>query len=174
MKGSNPMRYVLLAILPILAIFLQSTFFNTYTINGAVPDMVLVFAIFYALLNGGNKGALYGVFCGLLEDLYMGRFIGMNAVSKAVTAYIVGKLQGRVFEENVAVGIIGVIFGSIINAILLFILAFLFFPVFHIDRTIISNIFFQACYNILITTPIYIWYYQSSKRGLLKETGERL
>ena len=168
------MRYILLAILPFLAIFLQSTFFRAYTINGAVPDMVLVFVIFYALLNGGNKGAVYGFFCGLLEDLYMGRFIGINAISKAITAYIVGRLQGRVFEENVAVGIIGVILGSVINGSLLFILALIFFDIFHIDRTIIINIFFQTCYNTLITTPIYIWYYQSSKRGLLKETGERL
>lgn len=168
------MRYILLAILPFLAIFLQSTFFNAYTINGAVPDMVLVFVIFYALLNGGDKGALYGLFCGLLEDLYMGRFIGMNAISKSITAFIVGRLQGRVFEENVAVGIIGVILGSLINAGLLFILAFMYFAIFHVDRSIIINIFFQTCYNTLITTPIYIWYYQSSKRGLLKETGERL
>lgn len=168
------MRYILLAILPFLAIFLQSTFFNTYTMNGTVPDMVLVFVIFYALLNGGNKGALYGVFCGLLEDLYMGRFIGMNTISKAITAYIIGRFQGRVFEENVAVGIIGVILGSLINAILLFILAFMYFEIFHVDQSIIINIFYQTCYNTLITTPIYIWYYQSSKRGLLKETGERL
>jgi len=167
-------RYILLAILPFLAIFLQSTFFNTYTMNGTVPDMVLVFVIFYALLNGGNKGALYGVFCGLLEDLYMGRFIGMNTISKAITAYIIGRFQGRVFEENVAVGIIGVILGSLINAILLFILAFMYFEIFHVDQSIIINIFYQTCYNTLITTPIYIWYYQSSKRGLLKETGERL
>lgn len=168
------MRYIMLAILPFLAIFLQSTFFNSYTIYGTVPDMVLVFVIFYALLNGGNKGALYGVFCGLLEDIYMGRFIGMNAISKAITAYIIGRIQGKVFEENVAVGIIGVILGSLINAGLLFMLAFFYFAIFHIDQTIIINIISQTCYNTLITTPIYIWYYQSSKRGLLKETGERL
>lgn len=168
------MRYIMLAILPFLAIFLQSTFFNSYTIYGTVPDMVLVFVIFYALLNGGNKGALYGVFCGLLEDIYMGRFIGMNAISKAITAYIIGRIQGKVFEENVAVGIIGVILGSLINAGILFMLAFFYFAIFHIDQTIIINIISQTCYNTLITTPIYIWYYQSSKRGLLKETGERL
>lgn len=168
------MRYILLTILPFLAIFLQSTFFSAYTINGTVPDMVLVFVIFYALLNGGSKGALYGLFCGLLEDLFMGRFIGMNAISKSLTAYIIGRLQGRVFEENVAVGIIGVIFGSVINAGLIFILAFLYFAMFHLDRAIFINILFQTCYNSLITTPIYMWYYQSSKRGLLKETGERL
>lgn len=167
------MRFILLALLPLLAIFLQSTLFASYSIKGAVPDMVLVFVIFYALLNGAEKGAKYGLICGLLEDLYTGRFIGMNALSKAATAYIIGKLQGRVFEENVAVGIIGVILGSLLNAFLLFILAFVYFAVFNIDRSLFINIIYQSFYNVVITTPIYLWYYQSSKRGLLKETGER-
>jgi len=167
------LRFILLALLPLLAIFLQSTLFASYSIKGVVPDMVLVFVIFYALLNGAEKGARYGLICGLLEDLYTGRFIGMNALSKAATAYIIGKLQGRVFEENVAVGIIGVILGSLLNACLLFILAFAYFAVFNIDRSLFINIIYQSFYNIVITTPIYLWYYQSSKRGLLKETGER-
>lgn len=167
------MRYFLLAILPFLAIFLQSTFFNSYSINGAVPDMVLVFVIFYALLNGGKKGSYYGLFCGLLEDFYTGRFIGINAITKAITAYIIGRLQGKVFEENVAVGIIGVILGSLINAGLLLVLAMINFSTFHVDTLLFMNMLYQTLYNVLITTPIYIWYYQSSKRGLLKETGER-
>lgn len=167
------MRFILLALLPLLAIFLQSTLFASYSIKGVVPDMVLVFVIFYALLNGAEKGARYGLICGLLEDLYTGRFIGMNALSKAATAYIIGKLQGRVFAENVAVGIIGVILGSLLNACLFFILAFAYFAVFNIDRSLFINIIYQSFYNVVITTPIYLWYYQSSKRGLLKETGER-
>ena len=167
------MRFILLALLPLLAIFLQSTLFASYSIKGVVPDMVLVFVIFYALLNGAEKGARYGLICGLLEDLYTGRFIGMNALSKAATAYIIGKLQGRVFAENVAVGIIGVFLGSLLNACLLFILAFAYFAVFNIDRSLFINIIYQSFYNVVITTPIYLWYYQSSKRGLLKETGER-
>ncbi len=167
------MRYILLAILPFLAIFLQSTFFNSFSIKGTVPDMVLVFVIFYALLNGARKGSYYGLFCGLLEDLYTGRFIGMNAITKGITAYIIGRFEGRVFEENVAVGIIGVIMGSLINSCLLLILAWINFRIFHVDMAIFISMLYQALYNVLITTPIYIWYYQSSKRGLLKETGER-
>jgi rod shape-determining protein MreD len=167
------LRFILLALLPLLAIFLQSTLFASYSIKGVVPDMVLVFVIFYALLNGAEKGARYGLICGLLEDLYTGRFIGINALSKAATAYIIGKLQGRVFAENVVVGIIGVILGSLLNACLFFILAFAYFAVFNIDRSLFINIIYQSFYNVVITTPIYLWYYQSSKRGLLKETGER-
>lgn len=167
------MRYILLAILPFLAIFLQSTFFNAYSIKGTVPDMVLVFVIFYALLNGEKKGAYYGLICGLLEDLYIGRFIGINAITKGITAYLIGRFQGRVFAENVGVAIFGVILGSIINSCLLLVLALIYFSIFHISLSVFINMLYQTLYNIIITTPIYIWFYQSSKRGLLKETGER-
>ena len=66
--------------------------------------MVLVLVIFYAIFNGANRGTVYGVMCGLLEDLYMGRFIGINAISKGVTAYVIGRLQGNVFKENLMIG----------------------------------------------------------------------
>ncbi|CFX80796.1 Cell shape-determining protein MreD [Syntrophomonas zehnderi OL-4] len=166
------MRYFLLAILPFLAIFLQSTFFNSYSIKGAVPDIVLVFVIFYALLNGGRKGAYYGLCCGLLEDLFIGRFIGINAIAKAITAYVIGILQGRVFEENVIVGIIGVILGSIINAGLLLVLVLLNFSAFNVNELLFMDMLYQTLYNALVAAPIYIWFYQSSRRGLLKGTGE--
>jgi len=167
-------RFVLLALLPLSAIFFQSTLFASYSIKGVVPDLVLVFVIFYALLNGAEKGARYGLICGLLEDLYAGRFIGMNALSKTVTAYIIGRLQHRVFTENVAVSIFSVIIGSLLNAFILIIVALIYFAAFNVTISLFINIFYQVIYNVVLTTPIYIWYYQSSKRGLLKDTGDRL
>lgn len=167
------MRFIVLALLPLLAIFFQSTFFANYSIKGVVPDLVLVFVIFYALLNGADKGARYGLLCGLLEDLYTGRFIGMNAVSKSVTAYIIGRMQHRVFTENVAVGIFSVIIGSLLNAFLLLIMALIYFAAFNLTINFLIDALYQVVYNVLLTTPIYLWYYQSSKRGLLKDTGER-
>lgn len=167
------MRFIVLALLPLLAIFFQSTFFANYSIKGVVPDLVLVFVIFYALLNGADKGARYGLLCGLLEDLYTGRFIGMNAVSKSVTAYIIGRMQHRVFTENVAVGIISVVIGSLLNAFLLLIIALIYFAAFNLTISFLIETLYQVVYNVLLTTPIYLWYYRSSKRGLLKDTGER-
>ncbi|HWQ76087.1 MAG TPA: rod shape-determining protein MreD [Syntrophomonas sp.] len=168
------MRYILLVLLPFLSVFLQTTIFADISIRGVVPDLVLVFVIFYALLNGANKGVVYGLLCGLLEDLYTGRFIGMNAVSKAATAYIIGKFRRRVFTENLGVGIFCVIIGSMINALINLILAFVYFTVFNISLHLLINVCYQILYNVLLATPLYIWYYRSSKRGWLKETGDKL
>ncbi len=167
------MRYFILALLPFLALFLQSTIFRTFSINGAIPDMVLVLVVFYALLNGDRKGTVYGVMCGLLEDLYIGQFIGINSISKAITAFIIGRLQGNVFKENLIVGVIGVIGGTVLNSGLLFILSLTSFEVFHLDHSIFIDMVYQGIYNTLIAIPMYVWYYRSSSRGLLREVGER-
>lgn len=167
------MRYVVLFFLPFLAIFLQSTVFSFYTINGALPDIVLVTVVCYSILNGARKGAVYGFLCGLLEDLYMGRFIGINALSKSLTAYIIGSLQGNVFRENLMVGVLGVFIATLINSGFLFLLSLLSMEVFHFDTSILSNILYQNIYNVLIATPVYIWFYNSSKHGILGLTGER-
>ena len=166
------MRYLILTILPFLSIFLQSTFFSNYSIKGTVPDLVLVFVVFFALLNGAGKGTTYALLCGLLEDLYIGRFIGLNVISKGLTAYIVGKLQGNVFKEYLLVGVAGVIIGSIINNVLLLILSIATFEVFNFDQSILIGIFYQTFYNTMISAPLYIWYYRSHNMGLLRGAGK--
>lgn len=168
------MRYIILILLPFISIFLQTTVFSSFSMKGNIPDLVLIFVVFFALLNGSARNAaVYGFLCGLLEDLYIGRFIGLNALSKGITAYIIGILEGRVFKENLFVGIISVMIGTFINSLCLLILSLISYNVFHLDINIFPSIGYQTIYNILLAIPIYAWYYHSTKRGLLRPVGER-
>lgn len=163
------MRYVMLTLLPFLAIFLQSTIFSNYSINGTVPDVVLIFVTFYALLNGPNKGTFYGIACGLLEDLYLGRFVGIDAISKGLVAYFIGKLQGNVFKENILVAVMVVVLATVLNAGLVSLVMAISMQVFYIDLLVAKSIVYQVLYNGALTAPLYIWYYNSSRNGWLKE-----
>lgn len=167
------MRYFVLGFLPFIAIFLESTFFRTYSLFGTLPDLVLIFVVFHSFLNGDRKGAVYGFLCGLLEDLYMGRFIGVNALSKAMTGFIIGRLQVRFFNENLLVGLLVVLIGTVLNSAFMLVLGWSTFNVFNLDLSIISAAIFQSLYNLLLAVPIYIFYYNSFQKGLLNITGER-
>ncbi len=167
------MRYLMLCLLPILSLFLQSTLFSTYSIKNTLPDLVLVFVIFYALLNDARKAAQYGFLCGMLEDLLVGRFIGMNALGKGLTAYVIGAVQGNVFKENLAVGILSVLVGSGLNYLLLLILSLILGMLTEVDQQVFITLFYQAIYNLLLSTPLYVWYYNSSRYGLLRQNRER-
>ncbi len=163
------MRAIVLALLPFLALFLQTTFFRTIPFRGVIPDLLLILVIFYAIFNGASKGAVYGVACGLWEDLYLGRIIGVNAISKGLTAFILGRMKGNVFQDNILVGVIGVLAGTAINSMFLFILSLMAIPGFHLDTTILTDVLLQGIYNTLIAVPLYIWYFRSSRAGVLKE-----
>jgi len=165
-------RIFILILLPWLAILLQSTIFSTYSIKGTVPDLVLIFVAFFALINGEKKATVYGFLCGLLEDLVLGRFIGMNALAKGLTAYILGKLQGNVFKENIMVGVLGVLLATCINTLSMFLMSLVVLPVFHMDLGLGMGIIYQIIYNIVLTVPLYLWYYNSSIYGRLSYDRE--
>ncbi|NLN88103.1 MAG: rod shape-determining protein MreD [Syntrophomonadaceae bacterium] len=163
------MRALIIVLLPFLALFLQTTFFRSFSIQGAVPDLLLILVIFYSVFNGSTKGAVYGVACGIWEDLYQGRIIGVNAICKGITAFILGRMQGEVFQENILVGVIGVLGGTIINVALLFMISFLAIPGFSLNRAILADVVYHGVYNVIISAPIYIWYLRSSRGGVLRE-----
>lgn len=167
------MRYLILSFLPVLALFLQSTFFGVYNIKGTLPDLVLVFVIFYALLNDARKAASYGFLCGLAEDLLLGRFIGMNALAKGMTAYIIGILQGNVFKENLVVGVLSVLIGTFLNVLFMFFASLASTVVFKLEQGVFITFYYQALFNMLLATPLYVWYYNSSRFGLLRSYRER-
>jgi len=167
------MRYFVLSLLPFMAIFLQSTLFSSYSIKDALPDLVLIFVIFYAFINGEKKGLVYGFLCGLFEDIYMGRFIGINALSKGLTACVIGRLQVRFYNDNLLVSIIAVFIGTLLNSLFMLILGLSAFKVFNVNIFIIKDVLFQSMYNMVLSVPLYIWYYNSSQKGVLSLNGER-
>lgn len=163
------LRYLMLAFLPCLAIFLQATLFHSYAIKGAIPDLLLIFVIYYALLNEHKKASIYGFICGLAEDLYMGRIIGINALAKGLTAYIVGKLQANVFKDYILVGVISVFMGTLLNTAIIGVVIFIINGAINLDKILLYNVFFQLVYNVMIAAPIYGWYFHAHSKGIMKK-----
>lgn len=163
------MRALTLVLLPFLALLLQVTFFRSISIHGVIPDLVLIVVIFYAVFSGSAKGAVYGAACGLWEDLYLGRIIGVNAICKGITGFVLGRMQGSVFQDNIMVGVIGVLGGTAINSILLVAIYLIVMPGFNLGGTLVADIVTQGIYNLIISIPLYIWYFRSSRGGVLRE-----
>lgn len=135
--------------------------------------MLLILVIFFSLLGPRRQAPLYGFCCGLFEDLYMGRFIGLNAISKAITAFLLSHLQENVFKENILVGMAAVFIGTVLNSGLVLLLSLFKFKGIHWDDSVFMTIIFQTLYNALLSGPLYIWYYNSSHYGVLRDPEVR-
>jgi rod shape-determining protein MreD len=114
------MNYLWLVMLAILGVLLQSTLFAHIAIAGVTPDIILILTLFHSIFQGPRRGALFGFGLGLLEDIILGRFIGMNALSKGLTGGIAGWFAQRAFSENLLVPILSMFCGTVLNEAVFF------------------------------------------------------
>lgn len=116
------MTFLVLVLLSVIGLILQSTIFNDLSIAGVKPDFILIFIVFYSIIRGHKKGAAAGFVLGLMEDIYLGRFIGMNALAKGLTAFAAGWLTRGAFSENLFVPIITTFLSTLFNNFIFLIL----------------------------------------------------
>ena len=60
--------------------FLQSDFFNWFTIAGIMPNLFIIFVLFVGLFANKTMGTIYGIILGLFLDLTVGTKVGIYAV----------------------------------------------------------------------------------------------
>ena len=112
------MKYALLVFSAFIGIVLQDTVFNAISIAEGKPDIVLIRVVFYALFHGHIHGGLLGVAFGLMEDLMTGRFIGLNAICKGLTGFIVGLMSERLYKNNFSIPVITVFVATFLHSII--------------------------------------------------------
>lgn len=94
------MRYVLIAVMFLLSLILPGTLFHFWSWSGIKPDLLMLLTIYIAMHHRWPSGVLWGLSAGLLEDLYLGRYIGMYTVTLAVVAFLSYWLAERWYREN--------------------------------------------------------------------------
>lgn len=87
------------------------------------PDWMLVFAVLVGFMLGPRHGLTAGAAGGLLLDVVAGRFLGLNALIKALAGLVGGQLTRHVYRDNVIVALLGVA-GSALGQELLVLLVF--------------------------------------------------
>lgn len=94
------MRYFLIAIMLVFCLILPGTVFYFWNWAGIKPDLVMLLVIYIALHSRLLPGAFWGLGIGILEDLYLGHFLGMYAFTLTAVALLSNWLAQRWYREN--------------------------------------------------------------------------
>ncbi len=152
------MKYLLLFFAAFMGIVLQDTVFNAISIAGGKPDFLLILVVFFALFRGQIQGGLLGMVFGLMEDLMTGRFIGLNAICKGLTGFIVGLMSERLYKNNFFIPVVTVFVSTFLCSI--FYLIFSNVIGMNIDgiRLLMLSVS-DAVYNIVFSPFFYVVFY---------------
>jgi rod shape-determining protein MreD len=134
---------------------LQSTTIEYVEIFNSKPNIILVFAILYALIRGYNEGATVGFFSGLILDVISGKVFGLNALLFMYTCILVGKFNKTFFKDSYFVAIL---FTSVFT--LIYQSVFYFLNYFIWGQTNLIFVYFniiipEVIYNSIVAIPIY-------------------
>lgn len=161
-------RRLLLAVLYLAAFLLQYGFFNNLGWGVFCPQLLLFFPVFAGLLRGCWFGLAHGLFAGLLMDLVIGRFLGLNMLVWGLAGFLTGRLTASLFKENYLIAIVSVLlsftFGSLLYAVLAGLVSGSFFSMTLISRIILGGVLV----NCFIAPIVYLPVYRSLSYGWLQ------
>lgn len=92
----------------------------------ALPDLVLLVAIYVSFMNSSLVGATTGFFTGLILDFISAAPIGLNAMTKTITCFITGKFHGSFNLDHVFIPALMGCIATLLKAFFVLILSVFF------------------------------------------------
>jgi rod shape-determining protein MreD len=89
----TPKIVVRLALLILLMVILQLTFFSSITVFGTSPDLLPALVVCLGLLGGGVVGAVCGFSTGLLVDSALLQTLGVSSLVLLTAGYLAGRYR---------------------------------------------------------------------------------
>jgi len=129
-----------------VALLLQTTILEQVAVIGVKPDLVMLLTILNGFLLGTREGAFLGFAGGLIEDLLVGSYIGLNALSLMAAGYLAGAVGVRLNREHTSVAV-GVTFISVMTGLIVYYLLSLFLGIY-------IPVFF-ALFRVALPTAFY-------------------
>ncbi len=90
--------FSLLLFLPLLV--LQTTIIPFISINGVVPDLILILLVFYSIKYGQIYGTVLGFVYGFLFDLITGSLFGSAMLAKTLAGFTAGYFSNENKQET--------------------------------------------------------------------------
>ncbi len=90
--------YLIISILGCL--LLQASLAPRISIGNIAPDFVILLVVVFALYRGAVPGAILGFAVGFLQDLGNPEMLGLNALTKTLLGFAIGRVGTKTFPEN--------------------------------------------------------------------------
>ncbi len=149
------MKVAAIIVLFLLAMLLQTTIFSALSIWGAYPDLLTIVVVNLGILNGRYEGAWLGFLGGIIRDLLVGRFIGLNALAMSLVGFLAGAAAQRLYKENFFVPCFFTMVGTWLGRSLVLLGMVLFGARVQWNLQMLFSIVLSGLYSAVLTLLIY-------------------
>ena len=162
-------RKIIVALMILISFLLQSTVFKALAIGSISPNLLVVLTSSFGFMRGKKEGLLVGFFCGLLEDIFYGRLLGMHAVMYMYIGYVNGYFNRIFYGEDIKLPIFLISVSELAYGLgtyaVMFLMRSRFAFFYYLTRIILP----ELVYTVILTLVFYRIIY-SVNRNLEKNS----
>ena len=134
---------------------LQCSVFTSLAFAGIVPNLLIVLTSSFGFMRGEKEGLVIGFFCGLLNDIFFGGFLGFYALLMMYIGYLNGKFCKIFYPEDIKLPLALIVISDLSYGIICYVLTFMLRGRFHFSYYFTHIILPEVLYTILITLLLY-------------------
>ncbi len=148
-------KIIVIMLLSLFLFVLQSAVFPHISFGQVVPNLIVIAVASFGFMDGIWYGMLAGAFCGFLQDVFFGDFIGLYTMIYLFIGYMNGKLNNVFYPEDIKLPLLSVVgsdlfYGSVCY-VFLFLLRGKLSAGFYYTRVILP----EMVYTVIITMAVY-------------------
>ena len=135
--------------------FLQSNFFNWFSIGGIKPNLFIIYILFIGLFGTRSMSVIYASALGIFLDLIFNSKIGVNLFGYVLIG-VIGTIFNKNFSKDSRITIMFMVFGTtIIFEVITYFINYIIYSINVEILSFIKILVVEVIYNILVTIIMY-------------------
>lgn len=148
-------RNIVIVLLILICFLLQSTVFKTLSIASISPNLLIILTSSFGFMGGKKEGLWVGLLCGLLEDVFYGRLLGMHAVIYMYIGYANGYFNQIFYGEDIKLPLALISVSELIYGFGMYAVMFMMRSRFAVSYYMTRIILPELLYTIVVTLVLY-------------------
>lgn len=171
---NNILKALLIIGVIFLGFILQTAVFEHLMLAGVVPNIMIILTSTFGFMRGRKTGALSGMVCGLMLDLYSSSYFGTYALIFMLLGYLNGFFRKLYFGDNLSLPVLVIGASDLIYGFIIYLCFFVTRNKVDISYYFLSVIVPEAVYTVLISLALYFpLYYFNNLLDLIDKRGVR-
>lgn len=152
-------RRIVTVLIILIGFLFQCTVFKTLSIGSISPNLMVIITSSFGFMKGKKEGLWVGFFCGLLEDIFYGRLLGMHAVIYMYIGYANGYFNHIFYGEDIKLPIFLISASELAyglgHYVIMFMMRSRFAFFYYLTRIILPELLYTIVVPLLFYRLIY-------------------
>lgn len=149
------LRKAVVAIFIWLCFILQCSVFGNLAFAGIIPNLMIILTSSFGFMRGEREGLVIGFFCGLMNDILFGSFLGFYSLLMMYIGYLNGKFSRIFYPEDIKLPLALIVTSDLSYGVVCYVLMFLLRGRFQFTYYFAHVILPEALYTTVVTLFLY-------------------